>query len=131
MKRKVLLSKKKSVEAKTEAMVPSQFGLGIQQDTKSDSDVVTNNVEDIPVNVSLGFSESFIVNVLDDAVDNDVSISAISVSGFSVSSPNVSGRISRKNNKTNTENMVAEDSDLNISAISVSGLSVSTPNVSS
>ena len=132
MKRKVLLAKKKSEEAKTEAIVPSQFGLGIHEDTKSDSDVVTNNVEDIPVNVSLGFSDSFIVNYLDDAADSDVNISAITVSGVSVSSPQVSGR----NNKTNyseidaTEDMVAVDSELNISAISVPGLSVNSPNVS-
>ena len=132
MKWKVLLSKKKSVEVKTEAMVPSQFGLGIQEDTKSDSDVVTNNVEDIPVNVSLGFSDSFIVNYLDDAADSDVNISAITVSGLSVSSPKVSGR----NNKTNyseidaTEDMQAVNSELNISAISVPGASVNSPNVS-
>ena len=32
MKRKVLLAKKKCVEAKTEVIVLSQFGLGIQDD---------------------------------------------------------------------------------------------------
>ena len=45
MRRKVLLSKKKSEEAKAEVIVPSQFGLGIQEDTQSDSDFVTKNVE--------------------------------------------------------------------------------------
>ena len=70
--------KKKEEEVK----VPSQFGLGIQEDTESDSDFVTKNVEGVPVNDSLGFSDSFIGNVLDDSNISDVNLSAINVSDF-------------------------------------------------
>ena len=97
-------------------IVPSQFGLGIQEDTESDCVFVTKNVEGVPVNDSLGFSDSFIGNVLDDSNISDVNLSAINVSdfngsGLAVNSPNVSGnRSSRnKNNEINYSELDATD----------------------
>ena len=80
----------------------SKFGLGIQDGTVSDSDFVTKNVEGVPVNDSLGFSDSFIGNVLDDSNMSDVNLSDIIVSDFNgsgsaVNSPNVSGNRSSRN----------------------------------
>ena len=96
----MIVPMKKSEEA--EVIVPSQFGLGIQEDTESDSDFVTKNVEGVPVNDSLGFSDSFIGNVLDDSNLSDVNLSTLIVSdfngsGLAVNSPNVSGNRSSRN----------------------------------
>ena len=106
---------KKKVEVKE---VPSQFGLGIQEDTKSDSDsdLVTTNVQGVPLNESYGFSESFIGNVLDDSNISDVNLSAINVSdlngsGLAVNSSNVNGnRSSRiKNSDINYSELETTD----------------------
>ena len=64
MLRKVQVPMKKREE---EVLLPSQFGLGIQEDIESDIDFVNENVEGVPVNDSVGFSESFIGKVLDDS----------------------------------------------------------------
>ena len=112
MRSKVKVPMKKKVEVKE---VPSQFGLGIQEDTKSDSDLVTTNVQGVPVNESYGFSDSFIGNVLDDSNISDVNLSAINVSdlngsGLAVNSSNVNGnRSSRiKNNEINYNELMPQ-----------------------
>ena len=94
---------KKKVEVKEVPSQFSQFGLGIQEDTKSDSDidVVTTNTQGVPLNESIGFSESFLGNVLDDSNISDVNLSAINVSdlngsGLAVNSSNVNGNRSSR-----------------------------------
>ena len=109
---------KKKVEVKEVPSQFSQFGLGIQEDTKSDSDsdVVTTNTQGVPLNESIGFSESFLGNVLDDSNISDVTLSAINVSdlngsGLAVNSSNVNGnRSSRiKNSEINYNELDATD----------------------
>ena len=106
---------KKKVEVKE---VPSQFGLGIQEDTKSDSDsdLATTNIQGVPLNESVGFSESFLGDVLDESNISNVTLSGIDVSdlngsGLAVNSSNVNGnRSSRiKNSDINYSELETTD----------------------